>query len=243
MAASLQTKIVLPVLSTLKLPYLELVRWKSRGLFVRRKKPIKKWFDPKDTSWAEPILKHKKLKESQPEPEPSMLHMVYRMKSHYTRPYWEKDILKEYGLFEKAYNPVVLKNTPEINEKLRIVKHLICIKPITFPYGLPKDEKDYKHCYLKENGEFIVRHRINDESDEVAQAWAEVRVVEEQEEEEDIWKMDKETIQREARKTLLTYRLSQEYFREKYVYKYNQDGKEHRYSGKDRIASHRQDWY
>ena len=74
----------------------------------------------------------------------------------------------------QAYNPVVLKNTPDVNEKLRKVQHLIRIKPVSFPYGLPKDESDYKHCFLNENGEFVVKHRIQDNSVESEQAWSEV---------------------------------------------------------------------
>ncbi|CAL1536608.1 unnamed protein product [Lymnaea stagnalis] len=243
MSASLQIPRFIPLLSAIRLHNVECVRYKSRGLIPRRKKPIQKWFDPKDNSWAEPILEHQKQKEAQPEQEPSVLHMVYRIKDHYTRPFWEKDVLKEFGLFEKAYNAVALKNTPEINEKLRIIQHLIRIKPVTFPYGLPKDEDDFKHCYLRENGEFVVRQRIHDQSDEVEQAWAEVRMVEEESEEENIWKMDRDTIVKECDRVLQTFKLSEEYFREKYIYKYNQDGKEHRYTGEDNIASQRQDWY
>jgi len=242
MAAPLKVCKLIPLLAALKLPQTQQVRLKSRGLIPKRKKPIQKWFDPADKSWAEPIVKHRQEKVSQPEPEPALLHMVYRIKDHFTRPYWEKDVLKEFGLFEKAYNPVVLKNTPEINEKLRTIQHLVRIKPVTFPYGLPKDEADYKHCFLRENGEFVVRHRIHDQSDEIEQAWEEVKLVEESPS-NDIWKMDKETIQKETRKILQRYKLSAEYFKEKYKYLYNQDGKEHRYKGEHGINSTRQDWY
>ena len=68
----------------------------------KRRKPIKKWFDPEDKSWAEPIYKHHEQKQTETEKDPSMLHMVYRIKDHFTRPYWEKDILKEFGLFDKV---------------------------------------------------------------------------------------------------------------------------------------------
>ncbi|BFZ24402.1 hypothetical protein BsWGS_27441 [Bradybaena similaris] len=242
MAASLTIGKLVPMLSALRLPQVQQVRNHRVALRPRRKKPIQKWFDPADQSWAEPILKYQKEKESRPPPEPALLHMVYRIKDHYTRPYWEKDVLKEFGLFEKSYTPVVLKNTPEINEKLKTVKHLLRIKPVTFPYGLPVDEEDYKHCYLRHNGEFVVRHRINDQSDEIEKAWAEVKFAEDNPS-ENIWKMDKETIQNETRNVLQRFRLSSEYFKVKHVYKYNQDGKEFRYKGAHDIASTRQDWY
>ncbi|RUS78834.1 hypothetical protein EGW08_013419, partial [Elysia chlorotica] len=239
MAAPFQLSKTLRLLSALRLPQTTPVRLKSRGLVPRRRKPIQKWFDPADKSWAEPIVKHHEQKQAQPEQEASMLHMVYRIKDHYTRPYWEKDILKEFGLFEKTYNPVVLKNTPDVNEKLRTVQHLIRIKPVTFPYGLPKDESDYKHCFLNENGEFVVKHRIKDNSAESEQAWSEVKMVEERLQEDAIWKMDKDTIQKEARQIIERFKVSEEYFQEKYVYKYNQDGKEYRYTGENKINSHR----
>ena len=67
-----------------------------------------------------------------------------------------------------------MKNTPDINAKLSTIQHLIRIKPVTFPYGLPKDESDYKHCFLNEHGEFVVRHSLLDRGQESEQAWSEV---------------------------------------------------------------------
>ena len=68
-------------------------------------------------------------------------------------------------------------------------------------------------------------------------------MVEERLAEEAVWKMDKDTLQKEARQILQRFKVSGEYFKEKYVYKYNQDGKEHRYKGENAINSHRQDWH
>ncbi|XP_005100080.1 uncharacterized protein LOC101852481 [Aplysia californica] len=243
MAASLVAKKLFSLLKTQTPVQVISVRTAKRGIRNKRRRPVQSWFDPADKSWAEPILKHQQAKASQPEPEPSMLHMVYRVKDHYTRPYWEKDVLKELELFDKAYNPVVLKNTPEMNEKLSQIKHLIRIKPVTFPYGLPKEESDYKHCYLTENGEFIVKHKIDDQSTEVEQAWAEVKLVEERGESEDIWRMDHATIRKECNRVLQLYNLNQEYFPEQYIYRHNQDGKEDRYKGNQDIGNRRHDWY
>lgn len=47
---------------------------------------------------------------------------------------------------------VIVKNTPEHCAVLYKVKHLVEIKPITFPNGFPKDANS---GFLKENGEFI----------------------------------------------------------------------------------------
>ncbi|GFR73285.1 hypothetical protein ElyMa_002133600 [Elysia marginata] len=70
-----------------------------------------------------------------------------------------------------------------------------------------------------------------------------VKLVEERLAEDAIWKMDKHTIQKEAKQVLLRFKVSEEYFQEKYVYKYNQDGQEYRYKGDNKINSQRQDWH
>ncbi|GFS19028.1 39S ribosomal protein L30, mitochondrial, partial [Elysia marginata] len=174
MAAPFRCFKTLRLFSAVQFPQATAVRFKSRGLIPRRKRPIKKWFDPADKSWAEPIYSHHEQKQGRPEQEASMLHMVYRIKDHYTRPFWEKDILKEFGLYDKAYTPVVLKNTPDVNGKLRQVQHLLRIKPVTFPYGLPKSESDYKHCFLNEHGEFVVKHQLQEHpAADTEQAWTE----------------------------------------------------------------------
>ena len=74
----------------------------SAGKRVIHRKPVKPWADPKDTSWAAPILKYAEQKARTPDPEPTMLHMVYRIKEMTGRPYWDKDMLKELGLYDKV---------------------------------------------------------------------------------------------------------------------------------------------
>ena len=49
---------------------------------------------------------------------------------------------------------VFLKNSPEINYKLWLVKHLIRIKPLALPDGLP-DEHNHRGFILKANGQFV----------------------------------------------------------------------------------------
>jgi len=46
----------------------------------------------------------------------------------------------------------IVKNTPHNNAALFKIKHLIEIKPITMPYGMPEDPSK---AFLKENGEFV----------------------------------------------------------------------------------------
>ena len=52
----------------------------------------------------------------------------------------------------QAGDVAIVKNTPTMNAMLYRVKHLIEMKPITFPYGKPKDLKD---GYLDDHGRFI----------------------------------------------------------------------------------------
>ncbi|XP_022250896.1 39S ribosomal protein L30, mitochondrial-like isoform X2 [Limulus polyphemus] len=90
---------------------------------------------------------------------PAKLHLVQRVKSLYGRPYWEKLTMKNLKLDGKPSSYVILKNTPSINRTLWTVKHLIKVKPITFPYGLPK-EGDYSGTFLKPSGEMFVSQKL-----------------------------------------------------------------------------------
>lgn len=86
--------------------------------------------------------------------QPHKLHIVMRVKSVVGRPHWEKQMMKDLGL-EKAHVPVIHKNTPSVNHRLKFVKHLVKIKPLRTPYGLPAEE-DMADTYINSNGELIV---------------------------------------------------------------------------------------
>ncbi|XP_053463560.1 39S ribosomal protein L30, mitochondrial-like [Nycticebus coucang] len=89
---------------------------------------------------------------------PHKLHIVTRIKSTKRRPYWEKDTIKMLGL-EKAHNPQVHKNILSVNAKLKVVKHLIRIKPLKLPQGLPA-EADSSNTCLKSNGELVIQWHL-----------------------------------------------------------------------------------
>uniref|UniRef100_A0A9J8C4D1 Large ribosomal subunit protein uL30m n=1 Tax=Cyprinus carpio carpio TaxID=630221 RepID=A0A9J8C4D1_CYPCA len=55
---------------------------------------------------------------------PHKLHIVTRVKSTMRRPYWEKKVVKSLGLM-KAHESRVHKNTPSVNNLLKIIKHLV----------------------------------------------------------------------------------------------------------------------
>lgn len=90
--------------------------------------------------------------------QPHKLHLVTRVKSTTRRPYWEKKIVQDLGL-GKAHQPCVHKNIPSVNNKLKVIKHLVKIKPLKLPQGLPAEE-DMADTLLTSTGELIVRKRL-----------------------------------------------------------------------------------
>ncbi|GAB1606965.1 uncharacterized protein LOC115222886 [Argonauta hians] len=183
----------------------------------------------KAMEWAEP-LKKELLSEPVAPVEPSMLHMVTRVKSLWGRPHQEKDTMAALKLNGPLHEKVVIKNTPRVNAMLKTVKHLIKITPITFPNGYP-DESDLEYCLLKDNGEFVIRKELSAVEKNVVPNTIS--------EDKKRTAMDNKTLERHLLLHLRKYRLSMEYFPAKYVYKYNQDGKEYRYR-KDKSSKN---WY
>ena len=141
--------------------------------------------------------------------------------------------LQLFDPFQK-FEPVVHKNTPSVNKTLASVKHLVKITPITFPHGLPADESDFHHCILHEDGRLEVKKKLDPLEACLTSG--------EEEEDRKVWMMDDQTVEKATRKVLEQFSLSREYFPAKYVYKYNQDGKEYRYTGNQNINGNR-DWY
>lgn len=187
----------------------------------------------KAMKWAEPLRKELMLNKSEPAVpvEPSMLHMVTRVKPLKGRPRNEKSTIFALNLDGPQNQKVVLKNIPSVNKMLSTVKHLVKITPITFPNGYPT-EKDIEHCLLKDNGEFVIRKELQPIEKNVTPDTVPAekqRVV-----------MDKKTLERHLLLQLRRYRLSMEYFPTRYVYKYNEDGKEYRYRQHTSSDSH---WY
>ncbi|ROL50494.1 39S ribosomal protein L30, mitochondrial [Anabarilius grahami] len=89
---------------------------------------------------------------------PHKLHIVTRVKSTMRRPYWERKAIKSLGLL-KAHEPRVHKNTPSVNNLLKIIKHLVRIEPLKLPYGLPAEE-DMANTYLNSKGELVVKRLL-----------------------------------------------------------------------------------
>ncbi|XP_061925767.1 39S ribosomal protein L30, mitochondrial [Entelurus aequoreus] len=90
--------------------------------------------------------------------QPHKLHIVTRVKSALRRPYWEKDLIKSFGL-QKAQVPVIHKNITSVNNQLKFIKHLIRIEPLKTPHGLPT-EQDLADSYINSKGELIIRRLL-----------------------------------------------------------------------------------
>ncbi|XP_036397210.1 39S ribosomal protein L30, mitochondrial [Megalops cyprinoides] len=90
--------------------------------------------------------------------QPHKLHLITRVKTTLRRPYWEKKIVHDLGL-DKPHQPRVHKNIPTVNDKLKMIKHLVKIQPLKLPHGLPSEE-DMANTILKSNGELVIRKRL-----------------------------------------------------------------------------------
>lgn len=88
---------------------------------------------------------------------------MHRIKPVKGNPFWERQILREFGLFGPKgpdSNVAVVKNIPENNARLWKIKHLIKVTPIHFPNGEPTSD-DLNHTFLKENGDCVVIKNID----------------------------------------------------------------------------------
>ncbi|KAM8819817.1 large ribosomal subunit protein uL30m [Eudromia elegans] len=121
--------------------------------------------------WIRPIFTRSRIPDSvfQPRPEdhakyggdpeqPHKIHLVTRIKTVIGRPYWEKKIIHDLGL-DKAHQPRIHKNIPSVNSKLKVVKHLIRVRPLKLPHGLPTEE-ELSDTFLTSKGELVIRRRL-----------------------------------------------------------------------------------
>ncbi|XP_078401791.1 large ribosomal subunit protein uL30m [Cetorhinus maximus] len=90
--------------------------------------------------------------------QPHQLHIVTRIKCTKRRPYWEKKIVHDLGL-DKSNQPRIHKNVPSVNNKLKVIKHLVRVQPLKLPQGLPT-EQELADTYLKSTGELIIRRHL-----------------------------------------------------------------------------------
>lgn len=89
--------------------------------------------------------------------EVSPLFMVRRTVKFGRLEWWYKDILMDLGLDKypsSMSDTVIVKNIPEVNEKLFRVKHLVEISPVKLPPNLPLDA-DPAHCSFSDDAELF----------------------------------------------------------------------------------------
>ncbi|CAH1777389.1 unnamed protein product [Owenia fusiformis] len=234
---ALKQRIFVPCVSSVRHHnHYEFSRWrkKYKQPIWRYKLKDKRALIPPD-AWAEPLYeRHEKIargEEVVPQT-PVMLHLVQRIKTLRGQPHTVKTLMEKLGLDGPLHKMVIKKNEPSVNKELMKVKHLIKIQQITFPYGPPTSDSDLDHTMVKTNGECMVTKEINS---------SEIPVKFEMDEDRKKWLMDKDTLKRHLQLKQQQFKVGEEYWKEQTVYKYNQDGKEHRYShnkSQEKIKEH-----
>lgn len=118
-------------------------------------------------SWLKDAVRYEKVKyhprhqnHADPPIVPSKVLMVYRVKPFKGNPYWEKDLLKQLGFKEDVYEPVFVKNTPNMCAMLWKIKHLVKIVPVQLPEKLPTVD-EFTGIYVHENGKFYETGKID----------------------------------------------------------------------------------
>jgi large subunit ribosomal protein L30 len=123
----------------------------------------------------------------------------------------------------QLHQPVILKNVPSVNKLLAEVKHLVRILPLRFPHGIPEHESDFEHVTIRSNGELVVKKRLKEFEPPTLTANESLA-------ENDKWKLEQSTVIKDLEKRLASFTVQTEYFKTKYIYRHNQDGKEYRYT-------------
>uniref|UniRef100_H2YE87 Large ribosomal subunit protein uL30m n=1 Tax=Ciona savignyi TaxID=51511 RepID=H2YE87_CIOSA len=130
--------------------------------FVRNSYPLK----PSSITGTAKKLGFKNAQEMYPEyplDETPKLWMIIQVQRLKYRPYWEKEAMRELGLY--SVNDVSIQiNSPNMNEVLWSIKHLIKIQPIRMTQGEPTKD-DIGYTQLKWNGEFEIKTKIQSNDD------------------------------------------------------------------------------
>ena len=121
---------------------------------------------------------------------------------------------------QKASEPVIVKNTPKDNQRLREVKHLLRIRPLQPVDGLPQNEADFEHYTIQRDGKLVYTKKpqsLDEDRGPIAGR-------------DEKWAITEETVANEMDYVKRQYDVHKEYFPTTYKYKRNQDGKEYRYN-------------
>ena len=107
-----------------------------------------------------------------PEEQPSPVLMVTKVKSEFGEPYWIKDYLRQIGLGRGVDVGKIcfLPNIPSVGMLLYRMKHIIKIRQLKFPNGIPDNFSPDTHGYKLNaiTGEFTITDIPNESTESIA---------------------------------------------------------------------------
>lgn len=126
--------------------YWKLDNWNKKHLYPNPRSYRGSFLHHKDKNRGRPqgmfeeIYDKIKLAQDAKVTNPSPVHLVWLRQTLQCRPWYEKVIARRLGLHSRLmYERVLVPNTPHYNQLLYEIKHLIVMKPLTFPDGLPTE--------------------------------------------------------------------------------------------------------
>lgn len=182
-----------------------------------RRDSFYKQHEPLD--WKTTVLNYKKKladQASEPLPPPSPMHVVSRCKSLKGQTKECKALCSHFGIGGKLHKQVVIPNSSSNNELLMQIKHLIRIKPLSLPQGLPETSSETWNSQLKTDGSLHIIKSLQPIED----APKPTRL------------MCNQTLLDSNRRQMDNYGLLREYVKTKYVWRYNEDNREFSYRPK-----------
>jgi len=127
-----------------------------------------------ETTNADNVVKYYPMEgEEESDEAPSPVLMVKRVKTLKGEPWFNVQYCEQIGLGkkEKLRKLAFMPNIPSVNLILFKIKHLIEIKPVTFPNGMPDDfNPDTSGFQIKSNGEFIVHPSLKKDPEDAVQS-------------------------------------------------------------------------
>lgn len=132
-----------------------------------------------------------------------MMHVVTRCKTLKGQMNAYKALCEYFDIADKMHKPVIIANTPSNNELLMQIKHIIRIKPLTAPHGMPSDISELSNTQLKTDGTLSVVKSLRQPVDS----------------EKPVRLLQLATVKEKNKKKVADRQILSEYFKTKYTWK------------------------